>query len=171
MPRPGRNFYPRSACAAASATAADEDFSGARSFPKTGFHFSGSCSSRRRVRHFDVGQTFVVGVDGEKIYADVQHRVTEIVQPGGDGVLVALDGLDQQDRVQIADAMAGAGQGIHFHSLDIDLYQVDAGQIERIETDRRHLDHFAFGVIDGLADELGAVALLELETAETCGGG
>src|SRR6202030_1857088 len=131
--------------------------------------FSGSCSRRRRVRHLDVRQTFVVGVDGEKIDADVQHRVSEIVQPGGDGALVALDGLDQQDRVQLADALSGAVQRVHLHSLDIDFYQVDAGQIERIDTDRRYLDHFAFGIIDGLADELGAVARLELETAETGG--
>src|SRR5580700_916325 len=137
MPRPGRNFCPRSACAAASAssTAVAKNFLVEHGL----FGKAAHALSRRRVRHFDVGETFVVGVDGEKIYADVQHRVTEIVQPGGDGVLVALDGLDQQDRVQIGDAVAGAGQGIHFHAFDIDFYQVDAGQIELIEADRRYL--------------------------------
>src|SRR5580698_3530691 len=109
MPRPGRNFYRPSACAAASAasTAADRILMEHDLFGKPDSTFQDHALSRRRVRHFDVGETFVGAVDGEKINADVQDRIVEIVQPSGDGVLVALDGLDQQDRVQIADAMSG----------------------------------------------------------------
>ena len=43
------------------------------------------------------------------------------------------------------------------HPLDVHLYQIKTGKIERIEVDRPYVNHLSLGIIDRLADELGAV--------------
>src|ERR1700684_2645946 len=68
-----------------------------------------------------------------------------------------------------ADDFRATGQRIDFHALNIDLDQVEAAEIERIQINRPDLGHSAFRVVDWLTDKLSVVALAQFKAAEAAG--
>jgi len=130
--------------------------------------FSGGRGLRRQRRDFQFAEHRIAIVNRQQIDAGVDDFVVALQHPSAQTIAVGLDRFHQQNRTTACNRVLRAFERLQFHALDIDLDEIHARQLERVQ---RHLfDGDGVGIVDRLADEFIIGAWFQFEAAETRGG-
>src|SRR5665213_2843115 len=90
-----------------------------------------------------------------------------LLQPWPKTIASSLDRFDQHDWTASFNGLPGAFERFHFHSLNVDLDQIHARKVQRVQCHFLDTDCLFSRIVDRLANKFVVEALSQLKTAET----
>ena len=103
----------------------------------------------------DVVDGLVGFVDRDEVDLELEQPIPEPLQELAQPGLVRLDRIRRSGPDGLARARPAAPAGLDLHALDVDLDQIDAREIHRVDGEAAHRGGPGLGIVDRLPDELG----------------